>query len=179
MKRVLVVTAVVAGLAGLFVFGLLRGAPDRNIPSNLIDRVVPGFELPVYDRFQAAFGPTFDLADHGDRPKVINFWASWCIPCYEEAPHLQAAHQTFGDRVLFIGIQTQDREARAAGRAFIDRFDFTFPNLLDSDSRVSIAYGVFGVPETYFVRADGSLSYKHVGPVTPQLMTEKVEALLR
>jgi cytochrome c biogenesis protein CcmG, thiol:disulfide interchange protein DsbE len=179
MKRLIVVTAVVTGLAGLFVFGLLRGAPDRNVPSNLIDRPVPTFELPVYDRFQAAYGPTLDLATFRDRPKVINFWASWCIPCYEEAPHLEAAHRQFGDRVLFIGIQTQDREARAAGRAFIDRFDFTFPNLLDSDSRVSIAYGVFGVPETYFVRANGSLAYKHVGPVSPELMTEKVQALLR
>jgi cytochrome c biogenesis protein CcmG, thiol:disulfide interchange protein DsbE len=177
VKRVIVVTAVVAALAALFVFGLLRGSPDRNIPSTLT--VVPGFELPVYDRFQAEFGPTLDLADHDDRPKVINFWASWCIPCYEEAPHLQGAHEAYGDRVLFIGIQTQDREARAAGRAFIDRFDLTFPNLLDSDSRVSIAYGVFGVPETYFVRADGSLVYKHVGPVSPELMTERVEALLR
>jgi cytochrome c biogenesis protein CcmG, thiol:disulfide interchange protein DsbE len=179
MKRFGMVAAVVAGLAGLFVFGLLRGAPDRNVPSALLDRAVPTFELPVYDRFQAAYGPTLDLAAFGDRPKVINFWASWCIPCYEEAPHLELAHRQFGDRVLFIGIQTQDREARAAGRAFIDRFDFTFPNLIDADSRVSIAYGVFGVPETYFVRANGSLAYKHVGPVTPELMTEKVQALLR
>ncbi|MDA0700340.1 MAG: TlpA disulfide reductase family protein [bacterium] len=173
------VTAFVAGLTGLFVFGLLRGAPDRNVPSNLLDRTVPTFELGVYEPLQAEFGPLLDLADHGDRPKVINFWASWCIPCYEEAPHLQAVHEVFGDRVLFIGIQTQDREARAAGRAFINRFGFTFPNLFDADSRVSIAYGVFGVPETYFVRADGSLSYKHVGPVTVDIMTTQVEALLR
>jgi cytochrome c biogenesis protein CcmG, thiol:disulfide interchange protein DsbE len=179
VKRVVFVAVAVAGLAGLFVFGLLRGAPDRNVPSNLIDRVVPGFELAVYEKYQAEFGPRFDLADHGDRPKVINFWASWCIPCYEEAPELVAAHQAYGDRVLFIGIQTQDREARAAGRAFLDRTGFTFPNLVDDDSRVSIAYGVFGVPETYFVRADGSLSYKHVGPVSTEVMTTQVEALLR
>jgi cytochrome c biogenesis protein CcmG, thiol:disulfide interchange protein DsbE len=79
---------------------------------------------------------------------------------------------------LFVGIQTQDRDARAAGRAFIDRFDFTFPNVIDDDSRVSIAYGLFGVPETFFVRPTAPRVQAR-GTVTPELMTEKVEALLR
>jgi len=178
VSRILFVVAIVGGLSGLFLFGLLRGAPDRNVPSNLLDRPVPGFALPVYERYLADFGPVFDLADHTGRPMVINFWASWCGPCYVEAPFLEAAHRHYGDRVLFVGVQTQERDARAAGRAFIERFDFTFPNVIDNDSRVSIAYGLFGVPETFFVRADGTLAYKHVGPVDAAVMTERVAALL-
>ena len=179
MKRVAVVVAIVGGLTALFLFGLLRGAPDRNVPSNLLNRQVPNFDLPVYERYLAEFGPRLDLADHAGRPMVINFWASWCGPCYAEAPHLEAAQRRYGDDVLFIGIQTQERDARTAGRAFIERFDFTFPNVIDDDSRVSIAYGLFGVPETFFVRADGTLAYKHVGPVDATVLTERVEALLR
>jgi cytochrome c biogenesis protein CcmG, thiol:disulfide interchange protein DsbE len=179
LRRMLLVLVIVGSLTALFTFGLLRGNPDRNVPSNYLGRAVPNFELPLYERYVAAWGPTLDLADFaGKRPMVINFWASWCGPCYVEAPHLEAAQRAYGDRVLFVGVQTQERDARAAGRAFLDRFDFTFPNVIDDDSRVSISYGLFGVPETFFVRADGTLAYKHVGPVDAQVMRERVEALL-
>ena len=175
----LLVLTIVGGLAALFTFGLLRGSPDRNVPSNFLGRAVPTFDLPLYERYVATYGPTFDLTEHaGRRPMVINFWASWCGPCYAEAPFLEAAQREYGSEVLFVGVQTQERDARAAGRAFIDRFDFTFPNVIDDDSRVSIAYGLFGVPETFFVRADGTLAYKHVGPVDAQVLRERVEALL-
>lgn len=180
MKRALVVVAVVGALGGLFTWGLLRGSPDRNIPSNYLGRALPNFELPLYPAYQSEFGPTLALADYvGTRPLVINFWASWCGPCYAEAPYLQAAAQTYGNEVLIIGIQTQERDARAAGQAFINRFGFTFPNVIDNDSRVSISYGLFGVPETFFVRRDGTLAYKHVGPVDARVMREQIEALLQ
>ena len=179
LRRLLPVVATVAALSALFLFGLLRGSPDRDIPSNFLGRQVPNFDLPVFERCMAEVGPRLTLDEVRDRPMVINFWASWCGPCYEEAPHIQRAHERYGDEVLFIGIQTQDRDARAAGRAFIERFDLTFPNVFDGDSRTSIAYGLFGVPETFFVRADGTVAYKHVGPVDARLLTERVEALLR
>ncbi len=177
--RLLLVVAVMTGLTSLFLFGLLRGSPDRNVPSNLLGRTVPDFDLPLYERYVAEFGPRLSLAAAEGRPMVINFWASWCGPCYEEAPHLQRAHQEYGDEILFVGIQTQDREARAAGRAFVERFGLGFPNAIDDDSRVSIAYGLFGVPETFFVRRDGTLQYKYVGPVTDEIMREQIGALLR
>jgi cytochrome c biogenesis protein CcmG, thiol:disulfide interchange protein DsbE len=179
VRRLIPVAAVVAGLTALFLFGLLRGHPDRNIPSNLLGRPVPDFDLPLYERYVAEYGPRLSLAEAAGRPLVINFWASWCGPCYEEAPHLQRAWERHGDEVLFIGVQTQDRDARAAGRAFVERFDLGFPNAIDDDSRVSIAYGLFGVPETFFVRADGTLQHKFVGPVTERVMDEQLGALLR
>ncbi len=179
IRRLVPVVAVVAGLTALFLFGLLRGSPDRNIPSNLLNRPVPDFDLPLFERYMSDFGPRLSLAEARGRPLVINFWASWCGPCYEEAPHLQRAWLDHGEEVFFVGIQTQDRDARAAGRAFIERFDLGFPNVIDDDSRVSIAYGLFGVPETFFVRADGTLQHKFVGPVTESVMREQIGALLR
>lgn len=179
MTRVLVPVGVVGALAALFLFGLLRGSPDRDIPSALLGRTVPAFELPLYEHYATSYGPSLDLDEHRGRPMIINFWASWCGPCYEEAPHLERVWQRYGDQVLVIGVQTQDRDARTAGRAFIDRFGLSFPNVIDNDSRVSIAYGLFGVPETFFVRADGTLAHKHAGPVTETMMVEQIEAMLR
>jgi cytochrome c biogenesis protein CcmG, thiol:disulfide interchange protein DsbE len=179
VKRALVSVAAVAALAGLFMFGLLRGHPDRDIPSNLLGRQAPTFELPVYERYVGDFGPVLSLEEHRGRPMIINFWASWCGPCYEEAPHLERIWRRFGDEVLVVGIQTQDRDARSQGRAFIEQFGLSFPNLYDNDSRVSIAYGLFGVPETFFVARDGTVVYKHAGPVTEELMTRQIEAMLR
>jgi cytochrome c biogenesis protein CcmG, thiol:disulfide interchange protein DsbE len=179
VRRVLVSSSVVAMLGALFVFGLLRGHPDRDIPSNLLGRSLPTFELPVYERYAAAYGPFLAVEEYVGKPMIINFWASWCGPCYEEAPHLERVWQRYADDILIVGIQTQDREARAAGRAFIDQFDLSFPNVIDNDSRVSISYGLFGVPETFFVAADGTVVHKHAGPVTEAMMVERIEALLR
>ncbi len=179
MTRVLIVVGVVAALAALFLFGLLRGAPDRDIPSNLLGRPFPAFELPLYERYAPELGSTLAVAPTDGRPMVINFWASWCGPCYAEAPHLEAAWQRHGEDVAFVGVQTQDRNARAAGRAFVDQFDLTFPNAIDDDSRTSIAFGLFGVPETFFVHADGTVAYKHAGPVTTALLDEKIAELRR
>jgi cytochrome c biogenesis protein CcmG/thiol:disulfide interchange protein DsbE len=165
-------------MGALFLFGLLRGQPDRDIESARLNRPVPAFELPLYERYQEIYGATLDTgAFLGDVPMIINFWASWCGPCYQEAPDLQAAWEDFGGQVLFIGVQTQDRGKREEGRDFIDQFDLGFANVIDDDSSLSIEYGLFGVPETFFVRADGTLAYKHAGPVTYAILEEQVQAL--
>lgn len=178
MTRVLVVLVVAVFLGGMFVFGLYRGAPDRNIESNLLGRPVPSFDMPIYERYQPAWGPTIGPGERMGRPMVVNFWATWCGPCYQEAPSLHAAWQAYGEEVLFLGVQTQDRNKRDEGRSFLDQFDLGFPNGWDDDSRIGIEFGLFGVPETFFVAADGTIAYRHTGPVTAAVMEEQIAGLL-
>jgi len=154
---------------------LLRGSPDRNIESNLLDKTVPTFELPLYESFWAEYGESFDSSSYTDKPKIINFWATWCPPCIEEAPEFQAAWEAMQNDVLFVGIQTQDRGKFEQGQAFIDRFGISFPIVMDDNSKTSIEFGLFGVPETFFVRADGTLAYRHTGAVTASFLQAKAE----
>lgn len=180
ISRLILLAVGIAAIGALFVFGLLRGAPDRDIASNLIGRKAPAFELPLYERYHPEFGESFSLPDHVGTPMVVNFWASWCLPCYEEAPVLQRFWQQQQDGgVLFVGIQTQDRDRLNEGREFVSRFGLTFPNVIDNDSKVSVDWGLYGVPETFFLRADGSVAAKHVGPVTDEVMAKNIEALLQ
>jgi len=179
-RGLLMTVLVVGALGGLFAFGLLRGEPDRDIPSALVGRPAPAFELPLYERYAPEYGPTLALSELAGRPLVVNFWASWCAPCYDEAPVLQAYWREYQDTdVVFVGVQTQDRGKRAEGRAFIEQFGLTFPNVVDDDSLVSVDWGLFGVPETFFVARDGTVLDKHIGPVTPEVMDRQLAALLR
>lgn len=179
MTRVLTVVAVVAALVGLFLFGLLRGQPDRDIASNILGKPAPSFDLPLYERYQTTYGPTLDLSSFEGKPRVVNFWASWCAPCRYEAPLLEAAWREHGDDVLIVGVQTQDKGKRAEGRAFISEFNLSFPNVIDDNSSVFIDYGVFGVPETFFIRRDGTLAYKHTGQLTAEVLDTQLGALVQ
>ena len=182
MRRLAVVVVVVAGFGALFAFGL-RNPVDREIPASRVGKTMPDFEMPLFERYAEEYGPTFRVSSHPDdgtgKPMVINFWASWCGPCDLEAPVLEASWREYGSDVLFVGVDTQDGGNEPDARAFLERHNLTFPNGKDENSRIGIDYGLFGVPETFFVRADGTLSYKHSGPVTQAVLDEQVGALLR
>ncbi len=134
--------------------------------------------MPLFARYQEEYGETFSFTAQEGRPMVINFWASWCAPCLAEAPELQAASEKFGSDVLFVGVNTQDGNQENM-QTFLDRFNLTFPNGRDEQSRVSVDYGIFGLPETFFINADGTLNYKHAGPLTPEILTEQTQALIQ
>ncbi len=179
MRRLVIVAVVIAALGLLFLYGLRRGSPDRIITSNMLGQPVPAIELPVHSNLLTQYGSTFSLpADAGGRPVIINFWAEWCEPCRVEAPLLQDIWEAYGDDVLVLGVQTLDRGRQAAGRSFINEFGLTFPNVFDGDSRSGRAYGLFGVPETFFVNSDGTLHEKHAGILTADLLERKVGELL-
>jgi cytochrome c biogenesis protein CcmG, thiol:disulfide interchange protein DsbE len=109
---------------------------------------------------------------------IVNFWASWCYPaCYEEAPSLERAWKTYKDRgLMVVGINFQDKDEPA--KRFLTQFGHTFPNAPDPAGRVSVDYGVYGVPETYFIDKKGRVRFKQVGPVSDETLKSQIERLL-
>jgi cytochrome c biogenesis protein CcmG/thiol:disulfide interchange protein DsbE len=144
----------------------------RDIPSPLVDRPAAKFSLTSYA------GEPMSIEAQRGKVVVLNFWASWCYPaCYEEAPVLERGWRAYKDRgVVVMGVDIQDKPE--AGKKFINDFSLTFPNALDPAGRVSIDYGVYGVPETFFIDAKGRVRAKHVGAVTEEVFRRHVERLL-
>ncbi|HSL50073.1 MAG TPA: TlpA disulfide reductase family protein [Candidatus Deferrimicrobiaceae bacterium] len=144
----------------------------RAIPSPLVGKPAAPFTLTAFD------GKPISLESLRGRVVVVNFWASWCVPaCYDEAPSLERAWQAYRDRgVVLVGINIQDKEEPA--RRFLDRFGHTFPNAPDPAGRVSVDYGVYGVPETFFIDRTGRVRFKHVGAVTDEILKQQLDKLL-
>ena len=144
----------------------------RDIPTPLIDRPAAAFTLTSYA------GEPMSLEAHRGRVVVVNFWASWCHPaCYEEAPVLERNWRTYRDKgVVVLGVDIQDKEP--AAKKFIADFSLTFPNALDTKGKVSVDYGVYGVPETFFIDRRGRIRAKHVGAVSDETFRQHVERLL-
>ena len=165
--------AIASGIVVFFVWLLAYGftRDPRFIRSPLIARQAPDFTLTLFD------GGTASLNDLRGKAVLVNFWASWCPPCRVEAPDLEAAWQMLKDKdVVFVGVNIQDKEANA--RAFIKEFGLTYPNGWDPSGRVAVNYGVWGIPETFFLDPAGRITYKHVGGVERQTITAKLgEAL--
>jgi cytochrome c biogenesis protein CcmG, thiol:disulfide interchange protein DsbE len=170
LKKLLILIAVLPVLA-LFAYGLTRD--PRSLPSPLVGRQASDFALSLFD------GGKFTLSEQRGKVVVMNVWSSWCIPaCYNEAPALEAAWQRYRGRgVMFLGVNYQDRDA--AAREFLARFRHTFPNGPDVGSKVSIEYGLRGVPETFFIARDGRIAYKHVGEISLPILVEQIEQLLQ
>jgi cytochrome c biogenesis protein CcmG, thiol:disulfide interchange protein DsbE len=143
----------------------------RDIPSPLVGRPAPPFTLTTFT------GHPLALDAQRGNVVVLNFWASWCHPaCYQEAPVLEEGWRTWRQRgVVVIGVDIQDGED--AARKFIADFGLSFPNVRDTRGAVAIDYGVYGVPETFFIDRGGRIRAKHVGAVTAELFRATVEPL--
>jgi cytochrome c biogenesis protein CcmG/thiol:disulfide interchange protein DsbE len=144
----------------------------REVPSPLIGKPAAPFTLVTFD------GGRISLEALRGQVAVVNFWASWCYPaCYEEAPALERAWMAYRDKgVVMIGINIQDKEEPA--KKFLAQFGHTFPNAPDPAGRVAVDYGVYGVPETFFIDRAGRVRWKQVGAVTDGIFKLQVEALL-
>lgn len=164
------VLAVVLSLIGILGFGLTR-SPDGDIPSPLVGEAAPAFELQKLDG-----GGTLALADLSGRPAILNFWASWCLACIQEHPSLVRAWETYKDSVEMVGVVFQDTPANA--RRYMKERGGGWTQLLDPGTRTAIDFGVYGVPETFFIDGDGLITHKQIGPVTDEIMTTQIEALL-
>ena len=169
MWRWLIPLSVVPVL-GLLAYGFRVNPHD--IPSPLVGRPAAPFVLRTFD------GKDVSLASLRGRVVVLNFWASWCYPaCYEEAPALERSWRAYRDReVSVVGVAIQDRPD--AARKFIADFSLSFPNAPDPDGKVSVDYGVYGVPETFFIDRAGRIRRKQTGAVSDDLFRREVEKLL-
>ena len=171
MKRLLrwLIPLSAVPVLALLAFGF-RTNP-RDIPSPLVGRPAPPFTLTTFA------GQPLALETQRGKVVVLNFWASWCYPaCYEEAPVLEEAWKTWRDRgVVVIGIDIQDADDKA--RKFIADFGLSFPNAPDTRGTVAIDYGVYGVPETFFIDRAGRIRAKQVGAVTAAAFRATVEPL--
>ena len=178
VRRLVVVVAVVGALAGLFIFGILRDPTRRDdIPSALLDKQTPNFSMPLFDRYQPEYGGAFSAQAARGKPLIVNFWASWCAPCREEMPVLEASWLEHQNDVLFVGVNTQE-QSEVDARALMNEFSLSYPNGVDESNRINIDFGLFGLPETFFIRSDGTLSYRHSGPLTQEVLDEQIQALL-
>jgi cytochrome c biogenesis protein CcmG, thiol:disulfide interchange protein DsbE len=169
----LLVMGAIAGLTLLFRFGL--HTDPKLVLSPLVQRPAPGFALTEMNT-----GEKLSLEQLRGTPFLLNFWASWCVACRDEAHVLEVAHQRWGGdpakfRVIGIAIQDTPEEARK----FAKHFGKTYYLALDDTAGdVSLNYGLYGVPESFFVDARGVIRYKQIGAMTPAVLEAQIPALM-
>ena len=151
------------GLLALLAFGLL--SPKTGRPQ--VGEPAPSFTLTLFD------GSKVSLSDLRGQLVVLNFWASWCSPCREEAPALESVWQAHRDEgVVFVGITYKD--AAGASQAFMEEYGITYGNGVDTKSQISRAYGVTAVPETYIIDREGKVAWLHLGQVDAGTLAERL-----
>jgi cytochrome c biogenesis protein CcmG/thiol:disulfide interchange protein DsbE len=160
-----VVVPLVAVLAAGF------GYDPRAIDSPLVGKQAPDFTLSPVDG-----SAPIKLSSLRDEPVVLNFWATWCEPCKAEHPILLEAARQLGDRVHFVSVVYQDEPAKI--QKWLAAHGSAYPTLVDQGSQAAIAFGVYGVPETYVIDQQGRITYKFVGPIDPDTLVEELRPLL-
>lgn len=163
---IIITFALILALLGLLAWGLKKAQAGP-----LDQGMAPDFTITGYD------GRAVTLSKLRGQVVIVNFWASWCPPCREEAAYLEATWRKYeGKGVVFIGVDWVDTEKEAL--AYIDEFDITYLNGPDVGTRAAQAYNIKGVPETFFVAKNGELRGVHIGPLTAPQLDEKIEELL-
>lgn len=184
----LIAIAAVIGLLGLLVWRVARGEAGGGFvaATRAGERpVAPDFELPVIWKRDETWPPEARRALADGRlalrelrgyPVVFNFWASWCIPCKEEAPELAAGATRYSGRVVFLGIDIQDFTRDA--RKFMDDVDASYASVRDGTSKTSSAYGLTGLPETFYLDRKGRAAFHSVGAVSKDDLEVGIRAAL-
>ena len=162
--------AVVLAVGSIFLWGLLN--KDDRLPSVLIDRPIPEFRLPPIER--RADG--LSSADLRGEVSLVNVWASWCAPCRVEMPLL--IELADAGTVPIYGINYKDDPSAALG--FLDELGDPYTRIgADRSGRVSIDWGVYGLPETYVIDADGRIAHKHVGAFDRRVLYDEILPVVR
>jgi len=165
--------AIVVGfllLVALLAVGLTRD--PREVPSPLIGKPAPAFDLPRLADASQRFTP----AEMRGKVWLLNVWASWCVSCREEHPVLVEFAR--GKQAPLVGLNYKD--PREDALKWLARFGDPYVlSAVDADGRIGIDYGVYGVPETYVIDRAGVIRYKQIGPVTPEVLAQKIVPLLK
>lgn len=172
----------VVGLACVGLLALLGSqllVPTQNQAntgiSPLLGHPAPDFTLAALSSHPA---PPLHLASFKGRPVMLNFWASWCVPCQHEAPLLQATWQRVQSQgIVFLGIDFQDDHTQ--GLNFLHTYGITYPSVVDDSGSTAINYGLTGVPETFFLNRQGVIISKVTGELTQQSLQSNVQRMLR
>lgn len=168
--------AVFVVLAGLFLMQLTSGRNPADLPSALLNKPVPAFSLAPLEGLMAEGKPVpgFSNEDLKGRVTIVNVWASWCAPCRQEHPLLVDLAKN--PSVRLVGINQKDNPDNA--RRFLGALGNPYAAVgVDPNGRTSIDWGVYGVPETFIVGPDGMIRYKHIGPLTPEVLPALKEKL--
>lgn len=162
-------TAISAILVAVLALGF--GKDPHKVPFKLAEKPAPPFTLARLDD-----GRMVSLSQFRGHPVVINFWATWCGPCREEQPVMVWAGQALGKEATFIGVVFEDTPEHA--KAFLAEHGNAMLQLVDPKSQMAVDYGTSGVPETYFIDANGIIRGKHVGPISRATLKADLAAIL-
>ena len=137
----------------------------------------PGDRVPNFSAPLLGGDGSLSLSDLRGKPVVMNFWASWCAPCKDEAPLLREAFAAYGDRINFVGIDIKD--ARTDALAFVEEYGLAYPSVRDEEQTIYQDYGLTGQPETFFIDSEGVLVEHVAGPLEAPRLAELIDLLLR
>lgn len=174
--KLLIALAIVGLVLALVVAGLLltRGDAGNEFFSKASSEKkesAPDFTFKLLD------GKDFHLGDYKGKPVLINFFASWCLPCREEMPVLEKiVHEYEPKGVIFLGVAIDDTEEKM--KDFVAKYEVTFPVGLDKTAAIQKSFGIYGIPTTYFIDKQGVINYSHSGSVTEELLQHELDKLL-
>jgi len=165
------------GVVVVFV-GVLAMALIRTNQSSPTSGPAPDFELTLFEGYPGNAGKNpVELSDLKGKPVVVNFWASWCVPCAQEARDLEAVYEKYKDKVVFLGVDWTDIEGDA--RNYLQRFGITYANGPDLQTRIGPRYRITGVPETYVIDQNGNVKFTKISPLTVAELSAVLDGLLQ
>ena len=174
--KLLIILAIVGLILALVIAGLLLFKGDAakessSQSSSAIKEAAPNFNLALLE------GKKFQLSDYKGKPVLINFFASWCLPCREEIPAIEKIVSVYQPKgIVFLGISTDDTEVNA--KDFIKKYGVTYQVGLDKTTEIQKSFGLYGIPTTYFIDKQGIINYFHSGAVTEELLQNELDKLL-